>query len=277
MERIITDSPGCKITAVVFERFKLDGGAMFGSVPKAIWNRLSPADEKNRIQLVTRCLYVELPARRFLIDVGIGSKMTDKEIDIYEIIPTSFDRTTLDPTDIILTHFHFDHAGGITTWEDGCRSNVKLSWPNARIHVQKANQENAQKPNKKEKASYFPENVKSLELTESILHNGTSEVYPGISVHRSDGHTVGLQWIEIEAASQTILFPSDLLPTSAHLHPAFTMGYDMCAATVLDEKEQFIAHAIQKNAVVVYQHDPIIAAQRLEMVDGKLVGRDLAD
>lgn len=176
--------------------YRLDGGAMFGTVPKALWSGLIPADEENRIRLATRSLLVRTDGRVFLVDVGCGGKWPEKLRRIYGIEPAPPAEAGFDPasvTDIILTHLHFDHAGGISRNAPGAPGDVELCYPDARVHVQRDNHENARDPNLRERASYLKENVLVLDRARLELARGSREIVPGLWVHQADGHTRGLQ------------------------------------------------------------------------------------
>lgn len=261
-----------RVKEIVLGSFRLDGGAMFGSVPRALWGKLISPDDRNRIPMVARSLVVETADRVFLIDAGLGDKMSDKERSIYDIVNTPHWEKLAEPTDIILTHLHFDHCGGISRWLDAEKKTIALNWPNARIHIQEANVETASIPSIKERASYLRENVSALSLAETVRHSGFQEIVPGITVHRVNGHTEGMQWIEIRSGSDIVLFPSDLIPTAAHLHPAYTMGYDMNAKEVLREKQEFLSYAARHEAIVVFQHDATRAAAKIVEREGSFVG-----
>lgn len=256
-----------EITLYNFGFFRLDGGSMFGSVPKNIWSKRIPADSENCIKLALRSMVIRTAKRLFLVDVGMGEKWSDKERAIYGLdnFPESTRPFAADEvTDIILTHLHFDHAGGISHRTP--QGEIALSYPNARIHVQEANLANALNPNMKERASYLKDNVEPVRSANiNLLQDGT-EIYPGISGHRVDGHTIGQQWIEVRNGNESIVFPTDLIPTAAHLPVPFHMGYDICAGTILKEKADFLERAEKHNWTVVFQHDA-------EVESGK-VGRD---
>lgn len=254
------------ISEVIFGHFRLDGGCMFGSVPKNLWSRSIPGDTENCISLACRSLLIDIGARRFLVDVGMGEKWSDKQRQIYGIKNTPKESWGFDPksvTDVILTHLHFDHAGGITSpTPDG---GVELSFPDATIHLQKANWEHANNPTLKDRASYLPENVKPLAKAKLSLYEGTSEIVPGLVVHRVDGHTKGQQWIEITDGSDKLFFATDLIPTAHHVPLAYHMGYDVCAETLLLEKHSFLERARTENALLCFQHDADTAAVRVTM------------
>jgi glyoxylase-like metal-dependent hydrolase (beta-lactamase superfamily II) len=244
------------IQEVLFGNFRLDGGCMFGSVPKNLWTKSIAADEENCIPLVCRSLLIRDGARTFLIDVGMGDKWGEKQRQIFAIQNTplntwGFNRDEV--TDIILTHLHFDHAGGITHYNEA--NEPELSFPKARIHLQEANWIHAQNPTPKDRASYLPENVLPLKGSLLSLYQGDSEIHPGISVHRVDGHTPGQQWIEIQDDGASLFFATDLIPTAHHISLPYHMGYDVCAATLLAEKTDFLERAVNEDALVCFQHD----------------------
>lgn len=255
-----------------FGLFGLDGGSMFGAVPKTLWSKKIAADERNRITLATRSLIIEANERVFLVDCGNGDKWSEKQKEIYAFrnTPLSDWHPLLSKvTDIIFTHLHFDHAAGLS-YRDG--KELKLRFPKARVHLQRANWENALNPNVREKASYLPDHVNILETAELNLLDGDSEIIEGLRVHRSDGHTRGLQWIEIERNGSSLVYPSDLIPTSHHIHLPYHMGFDMCAERVLKEKEAFIKRAVEKGSLVVFEHDAGRESGRLSVGDaGELV------
>ncbi|MCB0319351.1 MAG: MBL fold metallo-hydrolase [Bdellovibrionales bacterium] len=263
MESDITVGPH-SITCVNHGFLRLDGGAMFGSVPKPLWERRISPDENNRILLATRCLLIRSNGRVILVDVGSGDKWSEKDQHIFAFTsPTQLPLpyTPDEVTDVVLTHLHFDHAGGITKL--GAGGELILSYPNARIHLQDENYKLAKAPNIRERASYLSSHVTPLEHANMSLLNGSTEIFPGIWVHPVHGHTRGLQYIEICEGDDCILYPSDLIPTSHHLPLPYHMGYDMCAETVLKEKEAFLNYAIEKNAIVIFEHDPEVPAVRI--------------
>lgn len=238
---------------------------MFGSVPKGLWERHEKADEKNRIGLAARVLYLCDGTRRVLIDAGLGGKFGLREVEMYEIssppgeeLPFHWDELT----DIVLTHLHFDHAGGITVGE-GAGEDARLTAPQARIHIQRRNWEIAQAPGPRERSSYLAENVLPLRRARLETLEGEAEPLPGVFVHRSDGHTQGMQWVTVGKGRETIAFPADLIPTASHLHLPFVMGYDMCVETLLREKEAFLCQAEDEGWIVVFSHDRKVPAARI--------------
>lgn len=252
------------VSTILFGSFRLDGGCMFGSVPKNFWSRNIPADTENCIPLVCRSLLIRTGSRTILLDVGLGNKWSEKLQSIYGIKledPTSLGFRSEEITDVILTHLHFDHAGGISYFDSA--GALQLTYPQARIHLQVANWEHAQHPTPKDRASYLPENIEPLKGANLQLCDGSVEVIPGIIVHRVDGHTPGQQWIEVVGDSQRIFFPTDLIPTSHHLPLAYHMGYDVCAQTLLKEKLSFLERASHQDVIVCFQHDADVALAKV--------------
>lgn len=268
------------IQEVIFGHFRLDGGCMFGSVPKNLWAKSIPADSENCIHLACRSLVISHGSRRFLVDVGMGEKWNEKQRQIYGIKNTPRELWGFDPssiTDIVLTHLHFDHAGGITSpTPDG---GVALSFPQGTIHLQRANWEHALNPTPKDKASYLVDNVKPLAQAKLSLYEGTSEIVPGLFVHRVDGHTKGQQWVEIARGDERLFFATDLIPTAHHVPLAYHMGYDVCAETLLSEKASFLERAHKEKAWVCFQHDgdtPLAQVTRTERGQYETINRQQA-
>ena len=256
-----------KIGVVDFGSLSLDGGAMFGTVPRTMWSRLIPPDEDNRVRIATRSLLVDAGDRRFLADAGSGEKLSEKMRSIYALDSRSPREAGLDPetvTDVVLSHMHFDHAGGICRFSDGYRRDLELCYPKARVLLQADNYAAASRPNPRERASYLKEDVAGLALARLELTRGSVEIHPGLWVHQTDGHTRGQQWLEARNGRESVAFPSDLLPTSHHLNSAYTMSFDMCAETLLAEKEAFLERAVEAGWIVVFVHDPEVPAARLK-------------
>jgi len=244
--------------------YRLDGGAMFGSVPKAIWAGLIPPDGDNRIRLATNSLIVATGDRRFLVDVGCGDKWSDKVRAIYGVEPVVPPPRAGEITDVILTHLHFDHAGGLSRRVGGT-TDLEPCYPGARVHLQEANLEVARAPGPRERASYLKENLAILERVPPVLTRGSAEIVPGLWVHRSDGHTRGLQWVEVRGEGGTVAFPSDLIPTSRHLPIPYAMGYDMHVEQLLEEKAEFLRRAVAEDWIVVFVHDSDVPAARVKV------------
>lgn len=244
------------VDTVEFGTFRLDGGCMFGSVPKNLWSKSIAGDNENCIPLACRSLLLRDGTSTILIDVGIGTVWSEKLRAIYGISLNSTTSLGFEPaevTDIIFTHLHFDHAAGIAYQQ--ADNSLALTYPQARVHLQVANWEHAQSPGPKDRASYLPTTIEPLKKATLQLCDGSVEIFPEIYVHRIDGHTPGQQWIEIGAGAERIFFPSDLVPTSHHVPLAYHMGYDVCAQTILREKLEFLERASEPGVTVCFQHD----------------------
>jgi glyoxylase-like metal-dependent hydrolase (beta-lactamase superfamily II) len=245
---------------------RLDGGSMFGSVPKTLWSRTHPADERNRILLAMRCLLLEGHGRRVLVDVGIGDKLEPKWVDIYDVRSDthSLDRSLAalglgaeDVTDVVLTHLHFDHAGGSTRVQAGT---LVPKFPRAVYHLQRRNWDNAMKPNPRERASYLPENFEPL-MTAGVLRfwDGPQAPWPGVEMLTAEGHTRGQQLVRVAGGGAVLYFVADLIPTRSHVRIPFVMGYDMAAIETMAEKRQLLERAALERAWVCLEHDPEVA------------------
>ncbi len=254
------ENAGYRISCITTERFRLDGGAMFGSVPKVLWSKKIPSDEANRIPLACRLLLLEGRGRKILVDTGMGTEWSPKERQIYAIEPlleVSLESFCADVTDVILTHLHFDHAGGICRIEKG---EVIPTFPNAKIHLSRKNWERARNPSIRERASYLPRFVHALEGADIHWCEDGQEILPDIHAHLASGHTDGMLWLRVGCGLGAVVFPSDLVPTVHHLPLPYVMGYDMCAATTLLEKEAFLGRAEAEDWIVVFEHDAATAA-----------------
>ena len=246
---------------------KLDGGAMFGVVPKPLWERHIPPDERNRIQLGMRCLLIEHKSGLILIDTGAGNKETEKFYDIYGIENKGVNgRTALEdglaqlriaPEDITLvinSHLHFDHAGG-NTYRDP-EGVVRPSFPKARYLVQRGEYRYATHPNERTLASYFPLNYEPLREAKSlVLADGEREIADGIRAIPTPGHVPFHQGILIESQGERAFFLGDLVPTTSHLPLAWIMGYDVEPLVTLETKRAILARAKQEHWLVVFEHD----------------------
>jgi glyoxylase-like metal-dependent hydrolase (beta-lactamase superfamily II) len=258
--------------------FKLDGGAMFGVVPKTLWSKQIPADENNRIFMGMRCLLIKSSAtgRTYLIDCGLGTKFDAKQSGHYEVdtsassLESSLAKAGTSPveiTDLVLTHLHFDHVGGATKWENGKAIEV---FKNARYHVMRHHWETATKPNKRERASFFPENLDPLiESGRLILHDDAPEYEPGFDALVMNGHTIAQQLPRLRYNGKTIVYAGDLIPTAAHVPLPWIMGYDMQPLLTLEEKEQFLQQNANANTVVFLEHDAFTEAIIIENNAGK--------
>lgn len=251
-------------------RFRLDGGAMFGVVPKVLWNRVSPADERNRIRMRMTCLLIEGEGRRILVDAGSGTKIDAKFRDIYaveepEALLPQLASLGLKPEDIdtvALTHLHFDHCGGGTTrGPDGV---VAPTFPKARYLVRTQEWRDAHHANERNRASYLSENYDPLEASgQLVLHDGDIEILPGVSMKVLPGHTLGHQGCFFDIPGERALYTVDLVPTVAHLPLPFIMGYDLYPMTTLETKRAILRDATREGWLFLLEHDPDHLAVRV--------------
>jgi len=255
-------------------RFGLDGGAMFGIVPKPLWEKRIAADELNRIPLHARCLLMVDGDRCVLVDNGIGTKQNEKFLSIYgvdtstmeldgSLAAAGFHRS--DITDVVLTHLHFDHCGGSTERVDG---ELRIAFPNARFHVQRAHWEWALEGNVRERASFLPENLEPLAASGQLnLIDGRMELFPGVEMIPVDGHTKAMQLVRVHDDERSLLYTADLLPTHAHLAPAWNMGYDLWPMTTIEEKGRLLDQAVRDGWDLYFEHDPTIGLASVHMGD----------
>jgi len=256
-----------RIEALHDGAFSLDGGAMFGVVPRPLWEKQLPPDGRNRVRLALRCLLVRAPGRVVLVDTGMGDKWDAKSRDVYAL-----DRTTTllsdlaarglrpeDVTDVVLTHLHFDHAGGVTRRDES--GGIALTFPRATHHVQERNWRWAQAPTERDRGSYRSENFEALQDS-ALLHlvAGESELLPGLRVLPFEGHTPGLQCALLEGGGRSLIYPADLLPTAAHVRAAWGMSYDLQPLQVMREKRALLDRAATDASIVVFEHDPRVQA-----------------
>ncbi len=262
--------------------FALDGGAMFGVVPKPLWERRIQADARNRIRLGMRPLVVRGGGQTILIDAGIGDKMGTKDQDIYaidrrETLLGTLRAANVAPSEIdivIATHLHFDHVGGLTM-RDGDR--LLPTFPGARHVVRRAEWEDATHPHERNRASYLSENYAPLVETGLVdFMDADGEVRPGIRVVRTGGHTQHHEIVKIQSGGRTAVFAADLLPTTAHLDPVWIMGYDLYPMDTLAYKKAFLREAIAGEYVIFFEHDPAIAAGIIREQGSRLVVEPVA-
>ena len=255
-----------ELTPLLDGYFKLDGGAMFGVVPKTLWEKRAPADERNRITMAMRPLLVR-SERLMIIDAGAGHKMEAKLADIY-----GFDRReNLDVTmaragvraedvDLVLaSHLHFDHAGGFTVRD--ASGAIRPRFPNARYLANAGEYEDATHPHERNRASYFAENYVPLKEARVLdLMEDDQVVAPGIRVRRTGGHTRFHQIVYLESGGRTAVFAADLIPTTAHIDVPWIMAYDLYPMETLEFKRAFVAEAIEREYIIFFEHDPTVAA-----------------
>jgi glyoxylase-like metal-dependent hydrolase (beta-lactamase superfamily II) len=260
---------------------KLDGGAMFGVVPKPLWERRIPADERNRIQLGMRCLLVEHDDGLILIDTGAGNKENARFHDIYGIENEGAGGRTMledalaaagfraeDVRLVINSHLHFDHAGG-NTFRDADGS-VGPTFPRARYVVQRQEYDYATHTNERTAASYFPPNFEPVRAAGQFdFVDGEREIVPGVRVIPTPGHVPGHQGILLESAGERAFYLADLVPTHAHLPLPWIMGYDVEPLVTLETKRRILARAVAEEWLVVFEHDATMAWGRVELDEKK--------
>jgi len=246
-------------------RFRLDGGAMFGVVPKTLWSRYIDVDDKNRIPMAMRCLLVksENTGRLYLIDNGSGTKFNEKFESIYQLnhnhsnLVDSLDYHGFEPedvTDLIFSHLHFDHCGGTTYYGDD--GELHHTFPNATYHVTKKHLDTATDPNVREKASFLPANINPIKNWDKLNLVDEHHAYEdGLDTLPVNGHTISQQLPRITANGNTVVFMADLVPTHVNLPLPWVMGYDMYPVTTLNEKEQYLDQAVDEKWYLFLEHD----------------------
>ncbi len=263
-----------RIHAVEAGLQRLDGGAMFGVVPKPLWEKRIPADDRNRIPLALRCLLVEAPNALVLVDTGVGNKESEKFVDIYGVenagSPTRLEdgirEAGFEPDDVDIvvdTHLHFDHAGGNTVRTEDDR--VVPAFPGARYVVQEREYSFAHKDNERIKASYLPHNfdpVAEAGLWDFV--DGDVELTEGVRLVRTPGHTPHHQSVLLESGGETACYLADVCPTTAHLPLPWIMGYDLEPLVTLDSKRSLWRRALDGDWLLIFEHDPVVPWGRLD-------------
>lgn len=259
-----------RIVSLETGRFGLDGGAMFGVVPKTLWSKTNPSDERNRIPLAMRALLILDEKRKILVDVGCGHKFSDKFKGIYRLDHSRF--TLLgslaahglgpeDITDVILTHFHFDHAGGATRYRN---DRLELTFPSARHYIQRSQWERALNPSEKDRGSYMATDIEPFrDHARLTILEGPCELFPGLHLLISNGHTTGLQMVKIQDGDTTLFYCGDMMPTASHLPLPYLMGYDLYPLTTIEEKRHYLQQACEENWIIALEHDPAEQAIRI--------------
>jgi methylmalonyl-CoA epimerase len=254
---------------------RFDGGSMFGTVPKALWERQAPADARNRITMAMRPLIVR-GARTMLIDAGLGGKESAKFHDIYGIDRTRSLAVTMaeagiapEDIDIVLaSHLHFDHAGGFT-YRDGA-GRLRPTFPRAQYIVRRGEWEDANHPNARNRASYLADNYAPLAEAGILqLVDEDATIMPGVTVRRTGGHTLHHQIVLIQSKGKSAAYTADLMPTIAHVPDAWIMAFDLYPIETLAAKQQFTREAMEKETLVFFEHDPAVAAGYIREQDGK--------
>jgi glyoxylase-like metal-dependent hydrolase (beta-lactamase superfamily II) len=265
------------LTPILDRYFRLDGGGMFGVVPRVMWEKVAPPDDRNRIRLAMRAWLVQGAGRTVLIDAGAGGKLDPKVRAIYGFegapsLEASLRAVGVSAGDVdlvVASHLHFDHAGGFTMRD--AEGVVRPRFPNARYSVRRGEWDDALHPNERSRASYFAENYVPLREAGVLdLVDEDGEVVPGVGVRRTGGHTMHHQIVEIHDGGETAIFAADLLPTAAHVPLPYIMGYDLYPMDTLAFKRGFLAEAVARDYLILFEHDPEIAAGRIRRENGKL-------
>ncbi|HWG57586.1 MAG TPA: MBL fold metallo-hydrolase [Candidatus Acidoferrales bacterium] len=252
----------------------LDGGAMFGVVPKTLWEKKAPADARNRIRLAMNCLLILAGGKRILVETGAGDKWTPKLRDIYNIqgahLGEGLRRYGLGPEDIDIvvdTHLHFDHCGGNTRIE---RDKIVPAFPNARYAMQRADFDHAMHPTERDRASYIFENYAPLQDAGCLmlLDNETTVLAPGVEAIRVPGHTSGMLCVKLSGGGKTAFCFADLIPTRAHLPLPWIMGFDLYPLTTLENKKKWIPKVVREGWLALFSHDTECPAAYLRERDG---------
>lgn len=273
--------PPVRLLPVVASRFALDGGAMFGVIPRPLWERRFAPDDRGRIDLVVRVLVAEFPesGRTVVIDSGVGSAWPRREIQRYKL-DTDFEdlgqlllARGIDPlavTDAVITHLHFDHAGG---WvRRGEKGVLEPIFPRATHHVQRSQLDWARAPSSRDRGSFSMPLIEPLEyggLLRSV--DGNEELFPGLELLAVDGHSPGLQIPVLRGRSKTVAFPADLIPTAAHARANWIMAYDLQPLVTLEDKQRVLDLAVDERWTLVFEHDPTVEAAAVERISGEFV------
>jgi glyoxylase-like metal-dependent hydrolase (beta-lactamase superfamily II) len=257
--------------------FWLDGGAMFGVVPKVLWNKLNQADEHNRIKLALNCLLVQTTDKILLLDTGVGGELKDRFKEMYRVERTdglieALYRRNVQPEDIdyvINTHLHFDHCGGNTMMKNGT---FVPTFPRAKYVIQKQEWKDAMNPNERTRASYLKEKFEPLEKAgQLMIVEGEQEITAGVRVITTAGHTKGHQSVILESNGEKAVYLGDLIPTTSHIKLPYVMGYDLYPLDVISKKKELLEIAIREHWLLIFEHDPDIPFAYLIEESGKPV------
>lgn len=267
-----------RVEVVPDAEFRLDGGAMFGVVPRSLWQKVSPPDAENRVRLNTNCLYVEGAGERVLVETGMGDKWSPRQAEMYglrrertlsESLLAHAGCAAEDVTVVVNTHLHFDHAGGNTRLDDEGRATP--TFPNARYLVSRAEYEHAESPHERDRASYLPENWRPLaESGQLELKPADYEVLPGLRLETVPGHSRTMQCVRFERGGRKLFSFADLVPTRAHVPLAWIMGYDLYPVETLEAKRRLLPQAAREGWLCLFYHDPEAPVCRVVEEDGKL-------
>jgi glyoxylase-like metal-dependent hydrolase (beta-lactamase superfamily II) len=273
-----------KLYSVNSGNFKLDGGAMFGVVPKSVWSRTNPADENNMCSWSMRCLLVETNGRLILIDNGLGDKQNEKFFSYYSLhgddsLEKSFAKhgfTFDDVTDVFLTHLHFDHCGGSIKYTDSNKTKLAPAFKNAKYWSNSKHWDWATNPNPREKASFLKENILPIQESGQLnFIDKEGEWLPGFEVLLVNGHTESMMLPLITYKESKVLFCADLLPSVGHLPIPYVMGYDVRPLETLKEKERILQQAVNNNWTLFFEHDSVNQACNLTNTERGIRAKDI--
>ena len=264
--------------------FRLDGGAMFGVVPRNLWSRKFPPDEQNRIRMNMNCVFIDTGSEKILIETGIGDKWSEKHRAMYGIDrKQSLDESLQsiagvnanEITIVINTHLHFDHAGGNSKHDES--GTLVASFPNARYFISRAEYEHAESPSERDRASYLVENWRPLKASDQLeLMEANYEVVPGLRMETHAGHNRSMQCWRLDRGAQTLFGFADLVPTRAHVPLAWIMGYDLYPIETLEAKKTLLPEAAREGWACLFYHDPDQPLGRIVEDAGKLQAVALA-
>jgi glyoxylase-like metal-dependent hydrolase (beta-lactamase superfamily II) len=268
----------CELIILSDGTYQLDGGAMFGVVPKTLWEKRIKADERNLLTLGLNSLLIRNGKQNVLVETGIGPKLNEKSREIHKnqmLLLESFKRAAVSPDEIdvvINTHLHFDHCGWNTYYKDG---KPEPTFPNATYYAQQGELDHAHEQHERDRVSYLTDNYDPLVRSGQMrLLSGNTEIASGISVEVYRGHTRDLQAVTVRAGDRTVCYISDLIPTSHHLDPTWVMGYDLYPLESINNRHRFYRRAIPEKWLVVFTHDHEVPWAQVEIGEkGKPVAR----
>ena len=266
--------------------FKLDGGAMFGVVPKTFWNKLNPADENNLCSWAMRCLLIEDGKKLILVDTGMGNKQDAKwqgyyyrhgEGDLVKSIRAK-GYTENEVTDVILSHLHFDHCGGAVKWNTD-KTKFEMTFPNARYWSHSEHFASAMNPNPREKATFFKDNILPIQEANQLffVDKVIEKPFQNIEFLIANGHTEKMLMPKISYQNKEILFIADTIPSHAHIAVPYVMGYDINPLITMQEKEKLLSQASENEWIIFFDHDPIYDCATIQQTEKGFVLKEKGD